>query len=229
VPGLYKRQYWLPMKLKGVVFDFNGTLFWDTELHNKAWDLFLEKNDIRLSDPEKNEKIHGRNNHDILNLLFPRKLSVEEINGFIAEKEGTYQALCLRNPMRLAPGAEEFLGFLKNQRIPCAIATASAIENVNFYRNHLNLSCFFDLSKIIFNDGSILSKPDPQIFQRAIHILALKPEETVVFEDSRAGIHAAENAGAGKIIIVDSHGEDYSLWNYQKIKNFAEVDKSIFI
>jgi len=31
------------MKIKGVIFDFNGTLFWDTDLHNKAWDAFLER------------------------------------------------------------------------------------------------------------------------------------------------------------------------------------------
>lgn len=25
--------------IKGVVFDFSGTLFWDTACHNRAWDL----------------------------------------------------------------------------------------------------------------------------------------------------------------------------------------------
>lgn len=30
------------MKYSGMIFDFNGTLFWDTPLHNKAWNMFLE-------------------------------------------------------------------------------------------------------------------------------------------------------------------------------------------
>lgn len=46
------------MKIKGVIFDFNGTLFWDTTLHNKAWDIFLERHSFELSDNEKNEKKH---------------------------------------------------------------------------------------------------------------------------------------------------------------------------
>jgi beta-phosphoglucomutase-like phosphatase (HAD superfamily) len=38
------------MKFKGVVFDFNGTLLWDTKYHNQAFDLFLEQHNIVLTD-----------------------------------------------------------------------------------------------------------------------------------------------------------------------------------
>lgn len=216
------------MGLKGVIFDFNGTLFWDTKVHNDAWDLFLEKKGMSLSDKEKNEKIHGKNNKNILNTLFPYQLSEEEIDKFCIEKENIYQRLCLQNDLHLAPGAEEFLNFLKNFSIPFTIATASGPENVDFYFKHLGLIAFFDRSKVILNDGSILSKPHPHIFQKAMSTLGLNGADTLVFEDSIAGIIAAENAGAGKIIIVNSNDEDYSRWNYQKIKNFMEVDKNLF-
>jgi beta-phosphoglucomutase len=216
------------MLLKGVVFDFNGTLFWDTVIHNKAWDIFLEKNSIRLSDKEKNIKIHGKNNKDILNNLFADQLSGEELNRLSMEKEKIYQKLCLQTDMQLAPGAKEFLIFLRNTDIPFTIATASELYNVNFYFEQLKLNSFFDRSKVIFNDGSIKSKPDPQIFQMAINILGLKECETLIFEDSVSGIIAAENAKAAKIIIVNSNDDDYSRWNYQKIKNFKEVDLNLF-
>ena len=62
------------MSIKGVIFDFNGTLYWDTELHNSAWDQFLEKNRIFLSDEEKDSRIHGKNNIDILKNVFAREL-----------------------------------------------------------------------------------------------------------------------------------------------------------
>jgi beta-phosphoglucomutase-like phosphatase (HAD superfamily) len=216
------------MGLKGVVFDFNGTLFWDTDIHNKAWDIFLEKNNIRLSDKEKNIKIHGKNNKDILNNLFADQLSNEEVNRLSTEKEKIYQQLCLQSDMHLAPGAKEFLSFLSDINIPFTIATASELYNVDFYFEHLKLNSFFDRSKVIFNDGSIKSKPDPQIFQTAINILGLKECETLVFEDSISGIIAAENAKVAKIIIVNSNDDDYSRWDYQKIKNFKEVDLNLF-
>ena len=47
------------MAIKGVIFDFNGTLFFDTHLHNQAWDIFLKKHSFVLTDEEKNLKIHG--------------------------------------------------------------------------------------------------------------------------------------------------------------------------
>ncbi len=216
------------MGIKGVVFDFNGTLFWDTDIHNKAWDVFLKKNNIKLSNKEKNEKIHGKNNKDILNTLFPNQLSEEDIDRLSAEKENTYQELCLKTDLQLAPGAKEFLNFLKNINIPFTIATASELNNVNFYFKHFELNSFFERSKVIFNDGSIKSKPHPQIFQKAINRMGLMEGETLIFEDSISGITAAENAKAAKIIIVNSNDDDYSRWDYQQIKNFMEVDKNIF-
>jgi len=216
------------MKLKGVVFDFNGTLFWDSYLHNKAWDLFLERHGIMLSDQEKNIKIHGKNNQDILNTLFNRILSGSQTDKYILEKEGIYQALCLKSDIQLAPGATEFLDFLSGNSIPFTIATASGIENVSFYFEHYGLSRYFNQSKVIYNDGIIPGKPHPGIFQKAMDVLKLTGIETLVFEDSVAGIRSAEKAGAGKIIIVDSRGADHSRWNHQTIKDFSEVNRSLF-
>ena len=58
------------MAVKGVIFDFNGTLFFDTQLHNQAWDIFLERYSLNLDDEEKDRKIHGKNNADILTNIF---------------------------------------------------------------------------------------------------------------------------------------------------------------
>ena len=63
------------MKYSGVIFDFNGTLFWDTPLHNKAWNMFLEKRGMHLSDHEFFATFHGKNNRDMFNSLFQREHS----------------------------------------------------------------------------------------------------------------------------------------------------------
>lgn len=217
------------MRLKGVVFDFNGTLFWDTKIHNKAWDIFLKGKGKYMSDEEKERDLHGKNNNEILNIFFPEQLTKKALENFISEKERIYQELVLQTDIQLAQGAEEFLNFLIEQGIPKSIATSAGIENIDFYYNHLRLDRFFDRSKVIYNDGRILSKPHPQIYHKAIESLGIMENETLVFEDSMTGIIAAERANVGKIIIVDSNGGDYSNWNYQTIKNFIEVDRSLFI
>lgn len=216
------------MTVKGIIFDFNGTLYWDTSLHNQAWDLFFEKNGIFLSDEEKDSRIHGKNNIDILRNLFTRELSANEIAIMSIEKEDIYQGLCLKNKLGLAPGCIPFLKFLKQNNIPYTIATAADLYNVNFYFRHLDLASYFDQSMVIYSDGTINSKPDPEIFEKALGILNLEAKDVLIFEDSKAGIEAAENVRAGKIIIVNSSGSDYGSWNHQTIRSFEEVDRLLF-
>jgi beta-phosphoglucomutase-like phosphatase (HAD superfamily) len=66
------------------------------------------------------------------------------------------------------------------------------------------------------------------LFLKAAEQLGLKPEETVMFEDSKAGIIATERAQAGKIVIVSSYGEDYSDFPHQIITHFDQIDRNIF-
>ncbi|MBN1791355.1 MAG: HAD family phosphatase [Bacteroidales bacterium] len=215
-------------QIKGVVFDFNGTLLWDTRLHNEAWDRFLRKHDIELTDKQKNDVIHGKNNSSILTALFKRSLNEGELNQYIHEKESMYFELCFRKGIDYAPGAERFIDFLKAGHIPYAIATASVKENVDFYFDHLRLGSLIARDYIIYDNHKIKSKPDPEIFLIAINRLGLRSDEVVIFEDSFAGIQAAQNVKAGRIIIVNSNQEDYSMYGYQVITNFDQVDKTIF-
>lgn len=217
------------MLISGVIFDFNGTLFWDTKLHNKAWDIFLTKYNLYLSDEDKFQKMHGKNNRDLFISLFDRSLSEEEILKYTLEKEGLYQELCLQTDMALAPGAVDFLDFLKESKIPFTIATASGKENLDFYFEHLPLTNWFEYDKVIYNNGKIKGKPDPQIYQLAMNVIDRKPEEILIFEDAVAGLQSAKNAQADKIIVVNSNDDDYTDWvDYQIIKNFDEVDRVQF-
>ncbi|MGQ8335081.1 HAD family hydrolase [Sunxiuqinia sp. A32] len=216
------------MSFKGVIFDFNGTLFWDTHLHNEAWDLFLTKHQITLSDQEKNERIHGKNNRDIFKGIFERNISEEELSLFIEEKEGAYRNICVKTGLCLASGAETLFNDLKDAQIPFTIATASGLENVSFYFEQFDLHKWFDFEKVVYDDGTLRGKPNPDFFNRAMNKLNLEPKSCVVFEDSYAGIGAAENANAGKIFIVNSTNSNYSHYAHQVITNFSQVDRKIF-
>lgn len=217
------------MSFSGVIFDFNGTLFWDTKLHNKAWDIFLTKHDLYLSDDDKFSKMHGKNNRDIFISIFGGQLSDQQIIDYTMEKELLYQELCLNTDMQLVPGVTGFLDFLKDENIPFTIATASGKENLDFYFEHLPLSSWFEYDKVVYNNGKIKGKPDPQIYQTALSVINKKPGEVIIFEDAVAGLQAARNAGAGKIIVVDSNDDDYTDWaDCQIIKSFDEVDRTQF-
>jgi beta-phosphoglucomutase len=215
------------MHVKGVIFDFNGTLLWDTQLHNIAWDNFLKEHGFSLSDEDKRRRIHGRLNSEILQDLFDNKLTRQQVEQYTLEKELGYQKLCKAlDNFSLADGVFELFEMLKTMGIPFVIATASGLENVEFYIRVLELNKWFKTEHIIYNDGTIRGKPFPDLFLRAIDVLGIEGKDSIIFEDSIAGIKAAEAACAGNVVIVNSNNSDYSAWldKYQIIKHFNEVD-----
>ena len=214
--------------IKGAIFDFNGTLFWDTAFHDLAFDIFLEKHNIQLTGEEKRIKIHGQTNPDIMRSIFGDHLTEKEINDYSQDKELIYRQLCI-NDLKFAPGAEDLFDFLKANNIPFTIASSSGTENISFYFANMGLDRWFSLDKVVYNNGTFRGKPYPDGFLAAAKKLHVRPEESVIFEDSIAGIEAAENAGAGKIYIVNSYGENYSRFSYDIITDFSSVDRKLFV
>lgn len=191
--------------IKGVIFDFNGTLFFDTEKHEKAWGRYAEQILGRQLTKEENNSIMGRNNKLILKFLLGRLPSEEEERRMGGEKEEMYRQMCREEGnCRLAPGAEAFLDELKAKNVPMAIATSSDLGNVNFYYETFHIEKWFDRERVIYDDGTINGKPSPDIYLKAAKSLNLKPSECAVYEDASSGIAAARNAEAGKIIAVAS-------------------------
>jgi len=215
------------MTFKAAIFDFNGTIFWDTSFHNEAFDIFLERHGIALTDAEKRVKIHGKPNPDIMRGIFGAGLTDKEVQLLAQEKELIYRDLCV-NDLHFAPGAEDLFGFLTNADISMTIATSAGIENIDFYFEHMDLDRWFSLEKVAYNDGSYRGKPHPDVFQVAAAKLNLLPQESIIFEDSVPGIIAAERAGAGKIYIVNSYQENYNRFPYEVITHFDSVERKLF-
>ena len=193
--------------LKGVIFDFNGTLFFDTEMHETAWRQYARTLCGRdITDDEFRDCIHGRTNADILAYFLGGRLREAEIARHSEAKEAQYRQICLRmnDRLRLADGACELLDELRDAGVPVAVATSSGRSNTRFYWERFDLGRWFDQNTFVFNDGSIPGKPAPDIYRAAAGAIRLAPSECVVFEDMPSGIAAAAAAGAGRIIAVAS-------------------------
>ncbi|HEY3390384.1 MAG TPA: HAD family phosphatase, partial [Prolixibacteraceae bacterium] len=211
----------------GVIFDFNGTLFWDSEYQETSWDNYLETHHINLTMAQKKQYIHGRNGKDTFEILFKRKLSDSEVQRYTEEKEIIYREECLKHKMELAPGAKRLLEYLKTQKIPMAIATASGKTNVDFFIDKFNLLDYFAEEHIIYNDGTIKGKPHPDLFEKAIARLGVKKSASIIFEDSISGIQAAINCKVASVIIVNSVKGDYAEFELPVIEHFDEFDRNL--
>lgn len=221
--------------MKGIIFDFNGTLYWDSQLHYDAWREYSKLlRGYEFTDEEMRDKMFGHTNEDIIAYAIGKKPTVEMVEKYGKEKEALYRKRCLLNKkdFRLAPGAIDFLNYLKNNNIPRTIATMSEWDNVEFYIKEFELEKWFDLDKIVYSDGTIPGKPAPDIFLIAAQKLDLHPKDCIVVEDAIAGIKSASAAGIGKIIAIASLEPDDFYKQISEvdgiIHNFEEFDRSFF-
>lgn len=105
-------------------------------------------------------------------------------------------------------GIIEFLEQLKNQEIPCVIASSSKVAVIKEYLELSNMSDYF--TKIIGGDMVAFSKPKPDIFIKACEICNVTPDNAMIFEDSINGIIAANAANINVVCVPDIllHNQD---------------------
>ena len=213
--------------MKGIIFDFILTLFWDSEIKENEWKTFGKKLSGRdITDEEFNTYFNGRTNKDTLEYLTERVLTDKEVNELAQQKESIYRDLCKSdlNKFKLAPGVERYLDYLKENNIPFTIATASEINNVNFFIKEFQLDKWFDISKIVYDDGTFRGKLEPDIYLKASEALNIQPDNCIVFEDASSGIKSAKSAGVKEIIAVVPEGRRNIFENQPDLKIISTFD-----
>ena len=119
---------------KGIIFDFNGTLYWDSAKHKQAWREYSKKlRGTPFTDEEMIKYMFGRTNEQIISYAISKQPTPQMVKELGDEKEAVYRQMCLDDAenFHLAEGAEEFLDFLKDNNIPRTIATMSDKNNVD--------------------------------------------------------------------------------------------------
>ena len=189
----------------GVIFDFNGTMFFDSDKHIKAWREYTEELIGRKVTPEERRLyIRDKSGRQIIEHFLGYEISDEMFEQFSEERETIYRKLCKEDKanLKLANGLEEFLDYLTEYNIPRTIATTAPLSNIMFYFETFDLYRWFDPDKIVFHDKRLRDKPYPDCYLVACKMIDKEPSKCLVFEDSTIGITAATNAGIKHIVAV---------------------------
>lgn len=101
----------------------------------------------------------------------------------------------------LKKGVKELLEFLKGYGIKMAVATSSSRSRAVAVLGKCDLLDFFEV--IVCGDEVKQSKPDPEIFLKAVEAVGGKPSNTIVIEDSESGIIGAHQGGMKCINVPD--------------------------
>ncbi|MEE1186147.1 MAG: HAD family phosphatase [Acutalibacteraceae bacterium] len=220
--------------MKGIIFDFNGTLFLDSPYHETAWRKYAkEEFDIDITKDEYYRCIHGSTNPMIYERLFKKPIPAELIGVFGEKKEQIYREQCIKDKdiLTFAKGAYELLDYLEKNSIPHAIATSSEINNVNFFKQLFNLEKWFGEGRIIYDDGTVRGKPHPDLYLKAGEKLGVDMKDLIIVEDACAGVRAAKASGAGLVVGICPDGKDKFVgteYTDLLIEDFTELDFSLF-
>lgn len=195
--------------VKALIFDFNGTLFWDTLYHQKAWARIAQKYGEHPYTEEQMHLLNGRTNSETIAFLVGKDLPASRIQEISEEKEQIYIAMCQASmPLSLAAGAVGLFERAQDRGIKLAIATSAGPDNMAWYKRWFSLNTYFPDSLIITDDYKRKGKPDAAIYLDTLASLDLDGEECVVFEDTKSGILSASRAGITRIYAIASLGAD---------------------
>jgi beta-phosphoglucomutase len=185
------------------IFDMDGTLIDNTPYHFKSWQaLFKKYGKGELSRETYYTEISGVPVMETIRRIFGSDHDEVGLKELLREKEEFYRKEYA--PYLVAiNGLENLLTELKNAGVKMAMATSATVEDIDFILNKIPIREDFDM---IVNSAMVSKpKPDPQIFLKAAEKLNMDPSKCIVFEDSLAGVRAANSAGMKVVAITTSH------------------------
>lgn len=184
----------------------DGTLIDNTPFHFISWQaLFRKYHKGELSRHTYYTEISGVPIIETLKRIFGADHDEAYLKELLREKEEFYRQEYAPHLVAIK-GLEHFLAELKNEGVKIAMATSATVEDIDFILNKIPIRD--DFNEIVNSSMVKKPKPDPQIFLKAAQLLNIPPERCVVFEDSLAGIAAANAAGMKVIGITTGHPAD---------------------
>ncbi|WP_204344025.1 beta-phosphoglucomutase [Psychroserpens algicola] len=181
------------MHKKGFIFDLDGVIVDTAKYHFLAWKKLANSIGVDFSEVQ-NEQLKGVSRVRSLEKILAwgnKTLSEDEFMKLMGLKNDDYLSYINKmDASEILPDVSKTLDFLIEKKQ--AIALGSASKNATPILQKVNL--FHKFQAIVDGNDVSKAKPDPEVFLIGAKLLDLKPEDCIVFEDSVAGVQAANVA-----------------------------------
>lgn len=192
------------MKIKGAIFDLDGTLLDSMHAWEGVGERYLKSKNIAVS-PEFAEEIKKMSLVESCAFVKTRyglKESTDEILSEILHIVGDFYT----NEAKLKPGVKEFLTHLGKSGVKLCVATAT---DKALAENALERNGVLELFDFVLTCGEAkCNKETADIYNLALERLGTEKENTFVFEDA---YHAAESAKKGGFFVCGVYDESENL------------------
>lgn len=207
------------MKKRGYIFDLDGVIVDTAKYHFLAWKKLANSIGIDFSQ-EQNEQLKGVSRVQSLEKILAwgnKTISAAHFTRLMTSKNDDYLLhVHEMSESEILPDVIKILNFLGNESQPVALGSAS--KNARLILNKVNLIDKFEA--IVDGTNVSKAKPDPEVFLIAAKQLGMPPEDCIVFEDSVAGVQAANSAYMISVGIGDAkilHEADYIFRDFTEI------------
>ena len=179
--------------MEGFIFDLDGVIVDTAHFHFLAWKKTASELGLELT-IEMNEQLKGVSRIDSLKKILNwagKEIDQDHFNRLTTEKNQDYlQYVEKMTEADILPGVEPFIREIKSKGFPVALGSAS--KNAPKILDKIGLLSLFDT--IVDGNSVKKAKPDPEVFLIAAKNLGVAQQHCVVFEDSEAGVTAANTA-----------------------------------
>jgi beta-phosphoglucomutase len=206
---------------KGFIFDLDGVIVDTAKFHYLAWRKLANNFGFDITE-DQNEQLKGISRVKSLEIILEWgkvNLSKDEFMEQMALKNDNYLSyISTMTKKDLLPGVSNVIDYLSENNIPFALGSAS--KNARIILEKTGLIQKFDA--VVDGNDVTKAKPNPEVFLIAASKLEVEPENCIVFEDSVAGIQAANAAemisvGIGEKDILNEANFIFSDFNEIKI------------
>jgi HAD superfamily hydrolase (TIGR01509 family) len=188
-------------RIKAVVFDMDGVLIdakdWHYEALNRALNLF----GFNISRYDHLVTFDGLPTRKKLEMLTREQSLPRELHVMLNDLKQLYTMELVHARCKPLFQHEYALSRLKAEGYRLAVASNSVRNSIEVMMEKSNLRGY--LETIVSNQDVKHGKPDPEIYQKAMGLLDVSPDETLVVEDNEHGIASARAAGAHLMIVQE--------------------------
>lgn len=190
-------------KIKGAIFDLDGTLFDSLWVWEEIDKRFLSRRGIEV--PSWYSKAIGAMNFREAAEFTIKTFGLNETPELLMQEWMDMARSIYANEIKLKPMAKEFLFALKSKGIKLSIATSSTRD---LYMPALIGNGVDELFTVIMDTSETKSKEFPDIYLKVAKFMGLDPSECVVFEDLPVALWSAKRGGFKTVAVYDRHSED---------------------
>ena len=213
------------MKTKAFIFDLDGVIVDTAKYHYLAWKKLANNLNIDFTH-EHNELLKGVSRVRSLEIILGLgnvEASDEQKNEWLIQKNKEYlEYIDKMDDSEILPGVMRVLNFLKDHNQPIILGSAS--KNARPILEKVNILNYFD--DIVDGNDVSNAKPDPEVFIVGAKKANQTNENSIVFEDSVAGIEAANVAGMTSIGIGEASVLNEAKYNFN---NFTEISTDFLV